>query len=147
MEVSVVEAVVGLRSERELLRFRRTFTMPFVDMPRMEDKDGGCSCALFGRDISSCEDAAVGRSREPGRQNGPKLASTSIDLERNREPLVVPDSESPDPLLLLRVRNIEETLLSPSCFDPSRCKLNPNRFRKEDALEPTEPAFCDADLV
>ena len=147
-EVSV-EAVGGLRSDSELLRFRRTFTTPLVDMPLIEeDMDPVGSCELSGRVICSWDAVAMWRSpRDPGRENGSGLASTSMDFERNNEPLGVPGSESVAPLPLLKLRNIDDTLLSPSCFDPSRCKLKPNRFRKEDAFDPMEPVFCDTDLV
>ena len=148
VEVSV-EAVGGLRSDSELLRFRRTFTIPFVDIPLIEeDMDPVGSCERSGRVIWSWAAVAMWRSpRDPGRENGSGLASTSMDFERNNEPLGVPGSESVAPLPLLKLRNIDDTLLSPSCFDPSRCKLKPNRFRKEDAFDPMEPVFCDTDLV
>lgn len=69
-EVSV-EAVGGRRSDNELRRFRRTFTDPFVDMPLIDEViDPVGSCELSGREICSCDTVAVGRSRDPGRQNG-----------------------------------------------------------------------------
>lgn len=53
-DVVVVEAVLGRRSERELRRFRRTLTGPFVDIPLIEeDMDPVCSCPLPGRAICS----------------------------------------------------------------------------------------------
>ncbi|PTU25467.1 hypothetical protein P175DRAFT_080038 [Aspergillus ochraceoroseus IBT 24754] len=143
-----VDAVSGTRSERELLRLRRTLTTPFVEIPRTDDDDGGSSCALPGRRSSSCDVDAPERSREPGRNREPRLVSISIDFERSKEPFGVPGSDSlGPPLLLLRVLKIEDTLLSPSGLEVSRCKLKPKRFRKEDALELTEPAVCEADLV
>ena len=110
------DAVPGRRSERELLRFRRTFTPP---RPRTEETEPVSSCALFGLWKCSCEDEVPNRSREPGRRSDANPASTSIDLDRRREPLGVPGSESPaeEPLLLLRVRKMCETLLSPSGFE------------------------------
>jgi meiotically up-regulated gene 157 (Mug157) protein len=71
----------------------------------------------------------------------------SMDLERRSDPLGVPGSESPDPLLLLRVLKIEDTLLSPSSLEFSRCKLKPKRFLKEDAFELTDPVFCETGFV
>lgn len=109
-----VDAVPGLRSDRELLLFLRTFTTPLVGISRIEDKDAVSSWELPGLRRYSCDVDAPGRSREPGRRRWPKLVSISIDFERSKEPLGVPGSESPVPLLLLRVLNIDETLLSPS---------------------------------
>lgn len=145
-EVSL-EAVPGLKSDKELRLFRRALTTPLVGIPRIDDKDAVSSCELPGRRMFSWDMEAPVLSREPGRNKWAKLVSISIDFERSNEFLGVLASESFPPLLLLSVRKIDETLLSPSALELSRCSPKPNRLRKEDALEFIDPAVCETDCV
>lgn len=107
----------------------------------MPDKDDGC-CAwpVPGLDICSSDEKPKGRSRDEGRRI-PRRVSTSVDLERNKLPFGVFGSDPAGLCLLLNVRRIEATLLSPSLFALSLLNPKPNRFLNEELFELTEPLF------
>ena len=137
------DAVGGRKSDNELLRFLRVLGTPSSEMPLKEEKEGGFSdfsCPVPGLEIVSSDANPYGRSREAGRRN-PRRASTSVDFERVKVPLGVLGSDPAGLCFLLSVRKMEATLLSPSFFEPSLCKPNPKRFRKDEELEPTDPVL------